>query len=316
MKKKTVVIGGGNGSAISAQALKKNLELFDIEIIVAISDSGGSTGKLREEFGVIPPGDILRAILSLSEYDYKMLKVIFHRIRFENAGKLDNHNLGNLFLVLANQYGGDFMQAVRALEQAVKAQGKAYPISLNSSDLVAELNNGEMIRTEGQIDRPKSREKNMINKVYLDPEVEIYKDARESIENADYILIGPGSLYCSIIATLLPKGTKEAIAKSKAKIIYVAGNAYEEKGENGPTVLSEYIKQLEQYLPRKIDLVIFNNAKLDSKQQAKYDRKEWRTIEFDKENLGEYDIVTEDYETSTGGISKSKLGDIFKKVLK
>ena len=315
MKKKIVVIGGGNGSAISAQAVKKNLKLYDIDVVVAISDSGGSTGALRKEFNVIPPGDIMRAALALSEYDYTMLKEIFYQIRFDEVGKLNGHDLGNIFLTLASQYSGDFMQAVRALEQSVKAVGKSYPISLSASDLVAKLSNGETQNTEAEIDRPKSIEKNMIISVHLEPEVEIYNEAEKAIEHADYIILGPGSLYCSIIATLLPKGTKEAITKSKAKIIFVAGNAYELKGESGPITLSQSIEKLEEYLPRKIDVIIYNNAKFNKIQKDRYALKKWEIIEFDENNLGEYNIVSDDFEKESGGICKDKLGNILKKVL-
>src|SRR3989339_860667 len=116
-KKKVVVIGGGNGSAISIVALKQNLDLFDISAVISMSDSGDSSGRLREEFNTLPPGDIMRAVLALSKYDYPLLKQIFFRNRFSGAGKLDGHNLGNLALILGEKYDGDFMSAIRALEQ-------------------------------------------------------------------------------------------------------------------------------------------------------------------------------------------------------
>ena len=225
MKKiKAVVMGGGNGVAKTTRALKENLDVFEISSVVTMSDSGGSSGRLRKEFGVLPPGDILRAVLSLSIYDYKMLKQMFRTVRFQDTGKLNNHNLGNLFLVLSEKYSGSLIDSIRALEQAVEATGHTYPVTLDETDLVVELNDGEIVKTEGVIDRPNYDRSLRIKKIWLEPSGNIYKDAKEKIEEADCILLGPGSLYCSVIASLLPNGVKEAINKSKAKLIYVAGN--------------------------------------------------------------------------------------------
>ena len=119
MKKKIVVIGGGNGSSICLEGLKKYANKFDISAIISMSDSGGSSGKLRKEFNTLPPGDIMRAVLSLSKFDYKILRQIFYKPRFTNAGKLNTHNLGNLFLTLMSQYSGNFLYALEALSQSV-----------------------------------------------------------------------------------------------------------------------------------------------------------------------------------------------------
>src|SRR3990167_11517090 len=148
MKKKIVVIGGGNGSAVCLEGLKNYTNIFDISAVISISDSGGSSGKLRKEFNTLPPGDIMRAVLSLSKYDYQTLRRIFYQPRFQGLDKLDGHNLGNLFLTLAGQYSGSFLRALEALSQSVEAQGRVYPVTLESSHLAAELQNGDIIRTE------------------------------------------------------------------------------------------------------------------------------------------------------------------------
>ena len=213
-KLKVVVIGGGNGSSITTQALKQNIKLFDFSTVVTMSDSGGSSGRLREEFKTLPPGDILRAVLAMSVYDYEILRKIFNKTRFNSVGKLDGHNLGNLFLVLAEQYGGEYIQVIRALEQAVEAVGRVYPVSLDKTDLVVELDNGKIVKKEGTIDRPDYNKNLKIKRAWLEPEAKIYEEAGRVIKKADYIIIGPGSLYCSIVATLLPVGIKKAIEKS------------------------------------------------------------------------------------------------------
>lgn len=316
MKKKVVIIGGGNGSAIITQALMQNLDLFEIATVVSMSDSGGSSGRLRAEFNTLPPGDILRAVLAMSTIcEYKKLKRIFNQIRFKEVGQLTDHNLGNLFLVLSAKCTGDYLQAVRALEQAVEAVGHVYPVTLARTDLVVALQNGAIIKTEGLIDRPNYDRNLKISRAWLEPAGRIYQGAKEVIEQADYIFLGLGSLYCSVVAALLPAGVKESVARSSAKLIYVAGNGYELAGETGPTKLSDFIRQLEQYLPRKLDYIVYDNVVLNQAQREKYKRKKWGLIEFDRANLVDDNIVAGDYEKEDGGLSKEKLGEILKKIV-
>ncbi len=314
-KKKVVIIGGGNGSAISVRAIKQFKEDFEISAVVSMSDSAGSTGRLREEFGTLPPGDIMRAILSMSEHDFDFLKTIFYRKRFVNTGKLDNHNLGNLFLVLSEQYGSDYMASVRALEQALDTVGHVYPITLDKTDLIAELDNGDIVRTEGSIDRPEYDCSLKIKKTWLEPGGAIFDQARQVIVDADHILLGPGSLYTSVVATLLPQGVKEAIDESKAKLIFVAGNGYEKDGETGPEKLSEFVNQLESYLPRKVDFTVFNNHEFGEEEKRRYEDRNWGVIEADKENLSGREIIFFDYEKDGGGLNPGKLGLALKGLL-
>lgn len=310
MLKKIVVLGGGNGSAISINALKNLGDKVQISAVVSTSDSGGSSGILRKEFKTLPPGDVMRAVLAMSPYNYDVLKKMFYRNRFSGCGKLDKHNLGNLFLVLAEKYGSDYMSAVRALEQTVEAVGHVYPNSLTQSDLVGELVNGKVVKSEAKLDRPDKNISSRIRKIWLDPNVKAHAGAIKEICNADIIIMGPGSLYCSVIATILPVGIREAIKKSKAKLIYVCGNAYEKKGEKGPSKLSGFVNELQSYLPRKIDLVIFDNAELNKKQRDSYRKKHWALIENDKKNIPEYKVVSDNFERETGGLCPEKLSKI------
>ncbi len=315
-KKKIVVIGGGNGSALCLEGLKKYANKFAISAVISMSDSGGSSGRLRKEFDTLPPGDIMRAILSLSKYDYKILRQIFYKPRFQNTGKLDSHNLGNLFLTLISQYSGNFLQALEALSQSVEAQGKVYPVTLASANLVAELTNGDIIKTEEFIDNPAYNRGLKIKRVWLEPVCQAYAEAVKAVESADGIILSPGSLYTSLIAALLPKGIKEAIAQNKkAKIIYVAGSAYRLDGETGPERLSDFVLQMEKYLPRKIDLVIHNNHKLTKKQKEIYKSKNWGVFEFDKSNLKNTKIQSLDLEAAEGGLSPAKLSAVLHKIL-
>jgi len=313
--KKIVVIGGGNGSALTLRALKKFSNELELSGVISMSDSGGSSGKLRREFNTLPAGDLLRAILALSKHDYKFLKKLFHGIRFSGAGKLNKHNLGNLLLVLAEQYDGSWLNAIRALEQAVEAKGHIYPITLDQTDLCVELTDGEIVKTEGIIDRPDYNRSKRIKKAWLEPEGEIYLGAKKAIEEADYIFLGPGSLYCSIIATLLPDGVKEAIEKSKAKLIYIVGNAYEMDGETGPINLSNFVLELEDYLSRPLDKIIYNNFQLKEEQIKKYEEKGWALIKSDLENLDLSKVIQGDYERELGGLDDVKLGKILKDII-
>ena len=316
MQKKVVVLGGGNGSAIALVALKQNLKKFNISAIVSMSDSGGSTGRLRKELNILPPGDIMRAVLALSIYDYPLLKKIFYRNRFSQDGKMNNHNLGNLFLALSSRYCGSFVKSVRALEESVEAVGKVYPVTLKINDLVAKLVNGKIVKTEAKIDQPDYDLGLRIKNVYLEPKVKADPEAIKEILSADCIVLSPGSLYTSVVATLLPTGIKEAIAKSKAKIIFVAGNAYHIYGETGPTKLSEIVAELEQYLPRRADYILYNNHKLSKKEQTYYKEKTWGVIVGDLEKLDGRNVISFDFSSSVGGLCSIKLGEKLKELIK
>ena len=279
-----------------------------------MSDSGGSSGILRKEFNTVPPGDIMRAVLALSKYDYLMLKQIFYRNRF-SQGKLKGHNLGNLFLVLGAEKCGDFMQAVKALEESVEATGHAYPATLDTTDLCAELDNGQIIKTEAAIDKPNYDWSIKIKNVWLEPKGEVYFGAKQAIEEADYIVFSPGSLYTSVIATILPAGVKETIENSKAKLIFAMGNVYVKEGETGPTTVSEAVHTLEKYLPRKLDLVILHSAPMTDVKKEMRNSRGWVSFVDDIENQKGMNILKVDYERDEGGLCSIKLGKILKKIL-
>lgn len=314
IKKKVVIIGGGNGSAFSINAFKPWRKDFEISAIVSMSDSAGSTGLLRQEFNCLPPGDVMRAILAMSVYDYKILKKIFHSNRF-TEGKLERHNLGNLFLVLVSEYSNNYIQAIRAFEQAVEAVGHVYPSTLEKNDLVAGLSNCEIITSEAFIDRPRYPREWRIKKAWLYPKVKMFDEARDVIESADYIIFGPGSLYTSVIATILPDGFKDAIAESKAKLICISGHAYETCGETGPTKLSEAVGELELYLPRKLDLVVYNSHKQTKQEKVFYDKQCWALGEMDYSKLPKNKVLGFDFEKKGGGICSDKISKNITKIL-
>jgi uncharacterized cofD-like protein len=184
-----VTIGGGTGQFALLSALK-NIPAIEISAIVSMVDSGGSTGKLRDEYGVLPPGDVLKCLIALSPY--KDARNIL-QTRFQ-TGKLKNHNAGNMLLVFLSQYlGNDFLSAVEELGKILNIKGKVLPVTTDKATLVAELDNGQMIFSESEIDLRRQSEK--IKKTFLAPhsgKMEINPEAEKAIENADYIFIGPG----------------------------------------------------------------------------------------------------------------------------
>jgi len=311
-KKNIVAIGGGNGTAVSGQACKTFLDQISLSAIVSMSDSGGANGKLREKTGFLPASDLMRTTLAFSNQDPHMLKQVFYRNRILNvAQELDGYYIGILWYTLLQEKGLSFMQAQESLEQIVGAVGHAYPATLAVADLCVELTNGDVVKTEGAIDRPTESDYR-IHKAWLDPQASLSDGAKQAILNADVILFGPGSLYCSIVAALLADGMKEALQTSTAKLIYVVGNAYETIGEAGPTQLSDFIIELEQYLPRKLDTIIYNNHTLTSYEQSRYEEKQWSLIVSDTDDER---VMAGDYERSGGGLDPEKLGSLLKGII-
>lgn len=322
-KLKVVVVGGGNGTAIVLDALKRLAGRLEISAVVSTSDSGGSSGAMRQEFKILPPGDIMRAVIALSPYDYKILKKIFYKNRITSLSTLNSKlktekapNLGNLFMLFVSQFEGDFVRAVRALEEAVEAVGHSHPVTLEQTDLCMALDNGAVIKGEASVDRPTYDRQHKIIRAWLEPEAKIYLEAEKVLATADAIILAPGSLYCSVVATLLPAGVKEAIGRSSARLIYVAGDAYEKIGETGPEKLSEFVSQLERYLPRPLDVVVYNNATLSVRQKQLYRERHWGTFAKDVANIPKSrQLVSADFESAGGGLSSEKLSAILKKIL-
>lgn len=305
----TVIIGGGNGASKSIMALKPFLSEFSLSAVIPMSDSGGSSGILRKEMNTLPPGDILRAILAMSPYSGDLLRDIFYSNRFSEVGKLSQHNVGNLFLTLAGQFGGNMEYAITALHQAVKAVGTVYPVTTQISDFCVELSNGDIVIGEHEIDKPTYNRSLRISRAWLQPTPLLHGGARQAIESADSIVIGPGSLYTSNIAALCVEGMMDALRSSSAKFIFVAGDAYQKDGETGPTKLSEMILELENFLPRPLDTIIVGNDKLSDRQLAGYDKKGWVPFVDDVSPEQDKRIVNALIQREDGfGIDPNKLG--------
>lgn len=252
-----VVIGGGTGTFTVLSALKK-LPGVKLSAIVSMADDGGSSGILRDQYGVLPPGDIRRALVALSASGDVMRNLFNYRFK---EGGLRGHSFGNLFLTALEKVTGDFASAVREASQILNVDGEIIPVTLDDVRLYAKLEDGKVIRGERNIDIPKGNYRARIEKVWLVPEARINPDAGRALHNADLIVIGPGDLYTSLAPNLLVKGIPRAIRESKAKKVYVV-NLMTKFGETHGFKGEDFVKEIEKYLGKNVlDYVIFNNKR-------------------------------------------------------
>ena len=235
--KKVVVIGGGTGVFTVLSALKRYP--YELAAIVTMADDGGSTGVLREEFGILPPGDIRRALIALSSSDNKTLSELFN-FRFGTNSSLRGHSLGNLLLTALEKITGSLKDALKEAVKILNVKGEVIPVTLSKTKLHAELENGIIIEGESNIDIPKHDPRLKIKKVYLDPQVTANPDATRAILEADFVILGPGDLYTSIIPNLLVPEITEAISTSEAHKIYVC-NIMTQPGETTNYTVSDHI---------------------------------------------------------------------------
>ncbi|RME55163.1 YvcK family protein [Candidatus Woesearchaeota archaeon] len=275
--KKVTVIGGGTGTYTILRGLK-NYNI-DITAIVSMSDNGGSTGILRDEFGILPPGDIRKCIVALSESSEIMKKLFEYRF---NKGFINGHSLGNLLLTALEDITGSYDNAIKYASKILNIKGNVIPVTLSNCQLHAILENGQVIKGETNIDIPKHNANIKIKNVYLNPESEANPEAIKKIKESDLIIIGPGDLYTSIIPNLLVKGITEAIKESKAKKVYVC-NIMTKYGETNNFKLSDFIETIEQYLGKNvIDYVLANNGKLDKNILKMYEQEKSFPVDINK----------------------------------
>jgi len=305
--KKIVCIGGGTGTYQVLSGLKKLP--VEITAVISMCDSGGSTGKLRQELGILPPGDVRRAILALSDlpFAYKTLEDVFEfRFNGKNGnmkGGLAGHSLGNILLAALVQITGSMDKAINEAARILNASGKIYPVTLDKTNLVATLDDGTKVWGETNIDMRNFKLEHKVKKVYLTPKAKVFKDAALSIQNADLIVFGPGDLYTSIIPSLLVSGVNDAIQNSNAKLVYIA-NLMTKRGETDNFKASDFVSEIEKYLGSSKDklshVFVSKNIK---KQQSKIDKwyRHYGSIAVinDLKNNKNYKVVEKDFADST-----------------
>jgi uncharacterized cofD-like protein len=260
---KIAAIGGGSGLSTLLRGLKK----YDagITAIVNVADDGGSSGRLRSELGVLPPGDIRNCLVALSEEESLMSRLF--QYRFPSRGVLSGHSFGNLFLTAMSAISGGFDSAIANCGEVLAIRGKVLPVTLSSVTLCAELANGKTVSGESNISKSKEKIKS-VSLVPFAPPAAPY--VLETLKSADIIILGPGSLYTSIIVNFLIDGVVKAVKDSKAYKIYVC-NIMTQPGETGGYSLSDHIEAIEKHSYKGIvDCVLANNGKVPSKLAKRY----------------------------------------------
>ncbi|MDP2735850.1 MAG: YvcK family protein, partial [bacterium] len=267
-KKRIVVIGGGTGTYTVLSGLKGH----DVELsaVVSMADDGGSTRILREEFGILPPGSVRPAMVALSEAE-KSLADLFN-FRFENGSGLSGHNFGNLFITALTKHLGSFEKAVEEAGRILHIKGRVIPSTLGYCTLMAELENGKVVRGEHAIDVPLHDGNLRIRKIWLERPCKANPKAKEAILKADLVVIGPGDLFSSVLPNLLLYGIRDAVQTTKARKAYVC-NIMTKFGETAGFTASGFVSVMEQYLGDGVlDYVICNTKKPSLQRIAKYEK--------------------------------------------
>lgn len=317
--KNIITIGGGSGQ-FSLLCGLRDLDNINITSIVSMVDSGGSTGRLRDELGVLPPGDILKCVLALSKNRKSARKILQHR--FKTTSRLNGHSAGNLFLTILSQYSGNFHEGVKALSDVLEARGLVLPVTTDKATLVAELTDRSQLFGEAAIDVPRGQSRAKIKKTFLVPHhadsIKVYPPVVEAIKKANYIIIGPGDLYTSIIPNLLVPGVTDELKKSKSKIIYV-GNIMTKFGETDNFRAEDFVSSLEKIIKRKMDIVVINSREPGKKTMNAYKKQKASFVEITKgENWNGRKVCKLDLLSVEGGLvrhSPKKLGEALKSLI-
>lgn len=270
---KLVALGGGTGLSTLLAGLKQlvgahdgsELWLDSLAAIVTVSDDGGSSGRLRDEFQMLPPGDIRNCMVALSE-DSTLISRLF-RYRFPGDGHLGGHSFGNLFLAALTAVTGDFVEAVRLSSEVLASKGRIYPATLNDVRLVAELEDGAHVRGETNITASRSP----VRRLWLEPEHCLpLPEALAALRAADVITVGPGSLYTSILPNLLVARVAQSIGESGAVKIFVC-NLMTQPGETDGYTARRHLEVVKQYAPAiSFDYVVVNNRPVSPEQAERY----------------------------------------------
>ena len=292
---KIVAVGGGTGLATLLTGLKEFSS--NISAIVTVADDGGSSGRLRQQFDILPPGDIRNCLVALADAS-TMMRDLF-QFRFDSGSELAGHSFGNLFITVMTRLTGDFEKAIRETSKVLALRGQVIPSTLDNVVLVARHNNGQI--TEGENAIPLARLP--IARVYLKPEhPQPAPEALKAIEEADIIILGPGSLYTSILPNLVIKEITDAIVASKAAKVYVC-NVMTQPGETEDYSASAHIKSLiEHSHPRVMDYCIINTGRIPPEILKRYELQNSYPVVHDRKNIENagYRVIEEDIISITG----------------
>lgn len=274
-----VAIGGGTGLPNSLRAMKKYTS--NLTAIVTVADDGGSSGRLRKDYQIIPPGDIRNCIVALADQETLLGKLF--QYRFDKGEDLAGHSFGNIFITAMTHVAGDFSKGVEESSKVLAINGKVLPVSFDNMALKARMQDGREITGESIIPEAKG----VIERLSIIPEdCKANQDALEEIKKADVLVMGPGSLYTSVIPNLLVKGIKEAIlANKKAAKIYVC-NIMTQPGETDNFTVSDHIKAVFKHTGGKIfDYVVANNKEARKEILSRYARENSYPVRIDREEI-------------------------------
>ncbi len=292
--KKVTIFGGGTGMSTLLKGLKEFP--LDITSVVSVCDDGKSTGKLRKEFNIPAMGDIRRVMISLSETEPLMEKLLNYR--FSSNSELNEHTVGNLLLTAGTQITGNLSDGIKSISKVLNLKGKVIPFSEDNIVLSAIMEDDSIVNGEHYITESPLK----IKKVYYEKEPEICDEVFDSIDESDLIILSMGSLYTSIIPNLLSKKIIEKLDKTSAKIMYVC-NMVTQPGETDDFKVSDHLKVLNSYLGiHKIDIVVANTGSIDKEVAEKYSTLEQKDpVLFDEENI-DCDTILNNYVTINDGV--------------
>jgi len=276
----------------------RGLKLFttNITAVVTVADDGGGSGILREDLGILPPGDIRNCILALANTEPTMEQLLQYRF---TEGMLKGQSFGNLFLAAMIGISNSFEEAVKRMSEVLAVSGKVLPVTVEDVRLVAELENGTIIRGESKIPEIQQKENSRIKRIYLEPSPAApFEEVLVDILNAEAIVLGPGSLYTSVIPNLLVDGICDAIETSKAIKIYVC-NIMTQPGETLGYTATDHIKALFDHGLKSLDYVIVNKGEIPEEYRQRYIRDLSEPVKYDKEEIEKMGIkvVEEDLVT-------------------
>ncbi|MBU5485171.1 YvcK family protein [Clostridium sp. MSJ-11] len=297
---KIVAIGGGTGLSTMLRGLKHYTS--NITAIVTVADDGGGSGDLREDLGILPPGDIRNCILALSDTEPLMEELLQYRFK---DGRLKNQSFGNLFLAAMDGISNNFEEAVQKMSSVLAVTGKVIPVTLDDMVLMAKLKNGSIVKGESSIPEEAMKQNSKIDRIFIEPQdARALSEAVNSILEADAIILGPGSLYTSVIPNLLVKEIGLALHKTEALKIYVS-NIMTQPGETGGYTVSDHIKALYKHSGNGIvNYVVVNKGKIEKDMEGKYKEEASHIVEIDEENIKNLNvkIIEGDFVTVRNGL--------------
>ena len=280
MKSRVTVIGGGTGSFNLLSGLTAYKDLW-VQSIVTMMDSGGDSGRLRDEFGVLPPGDVRRCLVALSE-ETQLLRDLFS-FRFVDP-PLENRSFGNLFFLALTKILGSEQQAIEAMGRILKIRGRVIAVTLDHAHLCAELADGTLITGEANIDLPKHDISIPIQRVFLKPQATANPEAVTAILESDFIVFAPGNLFTSTVPNLLVKGISEALQQTQASLIYVI-NLMTIQGETYGYTASRHVSQIAHYAGRMPDAVLVHQGEVPNELILKYQAEAAVQVKLDLDKL-------------------------------